>query len=240
MFDKLSVKRKDSPTLKSVKDVNDSKKSQKTVNLILASSVLVLAFMVATEDTVAVVTPPQFSEELRVSQNQANEHYKVMWAFAGSALAGNINEDNAEFVVDQLGRMFSPYLKDAILPSIEREAQIVAARKAEQTFKIEDAIYEPKNDIVFVWGHKELEVDKSDKPSSQRWTYEFRIEPFTGRPAITHFDSYPGPPKSKSPDYKVEYNPIISQEIKQAMESTNPDAPVKKENTTNSGEDTNE
>lgn len=240
MLKKLSGKRKDSPTLKSLQDLNDNKKSQKMVNIILASSVLALTIMVATEDTVAVVTPPHFSEELRVSQNQANEHYKVRWAFAAAALAGNISEKNAGFVVEQLGLMFSPYLKDAILPSIRREAQIVAARKAEQRFTIEDAIYEPKNDVVFIWGHKELKVDKNDKPTSERWTYEFRIEPFSGRPSISHFDSYPGPPKSKSPDYKVEYNPTITQEIQQAMDTTNPDAPVSQTVPTDSGEEDNE
>ena len=220
------MKRKESKVIGSLKEAQETKKTQTIINGVLAASVLGLVMTVAMEDTVAVVTPPQFSEELRVSQNQANEHYKVRWAFAAASLAGNVNDKNAQFVTEQLGLMLSPYLRDAILPTIRRQAQIVAARKAVQRFTIEDAVYEPKNDVVFIWGHRELQINKNDQPSKERWTYEFRIQPFTGRPAITHFDSYPGPPRSKDPKYKVEYNPTIADELQKAMETTNPEAPV--------------
>ncbi|PTC00943.1 hypothetical protein C9975_04785 [Thalassospira xiamenensis] len=221
------MKYKNSKVLASLKDLESIKKIQLMINSALAISVVMLTFMVAIEDTVAVVTPAHFSQELRVSHNQANEHYKVRWAWSAASLAGNINDKNADFVVDELGRMFSPYLKTAILPSIRREVQIVAARKAEQRFAIEDAIYEPQNDVVFIWGYRELRLDNNTTPVKERWTYEFRIEPFTGRPAITHFDSYPGPPRSKNPKYKVEYNPMLPAELEDAIKSTNPEASVK-------------
>lgn len=214
--------KKESRVIKSYDDVKNKANLNMMITAALSMTSLALAFMAFTKTVEVVVVPPNFTEEIRVADNQANEHYKVRWAFATAALAGNITGKNAEFVVEQIGNMLSPYLKEYVLPGLVKEAQIIKVREASQRFTVEDAIYDPERDIVWIWGWKEFIVKGRD-PDRQRWTYEFRIEPFNGRPAITHFDAYPDTPRAKDKTYKVEPQPLLSDDLKQAFETTNPD-----------------
>lgn len=207
-----------SKILKSVDDVKATRNMLIGINTILAVSVLLLGLVAMNQSTEVVVVPPEFDRELVIAGNTANEHYKVRWAFATAAIAGNINPRNVDFVMGQMENMFTPYLREEVLPQIRREAHILRSRDATQRFVIEDAIYDPVKDIVWIYGHRTIQLrnaPRNEVVTPTRWTYEFRVAPFSGRPAITHFDSYRGLPRNREPDYQVETLPKLDSALRE-------------------------
>lgn len=207
-----------SKILKSVDDVKATRTILIGTNSVLAIAVFILALVASSQSTEVVVTPPDFDQELVVAGNTANEHYKVRWAFATAAIAGNLTPRNIDFVLGQMDNMFTPFLREEVLPQIRREAHILRARDATQRFVIEDAIYDPVKDIVWIYGHRTIQLrsaQRNETPNQQRWTYEFRIAPFSGRPAVTHFDSYSGLPRNREPNYEIEPNPVLDSALRE-------------------------
>lgn len=213
------MKRSESKILKSVSEI----KTNQTKNTIIQYGLLaiagVLACALAFKDTEVIATPPNFTQPLVVAGNVANKEYKLRWAVAAASIAGNLSKDNADFVLNQLDSMLSPYLRQQILPSLKKEVQILIARDAEQTFVIKDAIYDPVKDLVWIWGDRtiKLKATANNINLPQRWTYEFRVKPFSERAAITHFNSYKGLPKNRDVEYLVEENPMLTAELKKVI-----------------------
>lgn len=216
------MKKKDSKIFQSVDDIKSTRRLLLGLIMLLTIAIVILAAAVVGKDTKIVVVPPEFNRELVISSNTANEHYKVRWAFASAAIAGNLSRRNVDFSLEQLNNMFTPYLRENVLPQIKREAHILKARDAKQSFVIEDAIYDPVKDLVWIYGTRTVDVRGNNSQNlavPQRWTYEFRIAPFSGRPAITHFNSYKGLPKNRDVEYQIEPNPLLSEEIEEAVAS---------------------
>lgn len=212
-----------SKVLASLDDINNRSFVTQVSLILLSMTVLVMSLNLIFEDRETVVAPPDYSEELIISGNKANKHYKLMWGYAIASWVGNITSRNADVVVEMVERMFSPYLQQHFLPVLKNDAIIIKARDAESTFRIEGGEYEPLNDVVFIWGKRKLKIPGSGgKEPEQRWTYEYRIGTLSGRPVISYYDAYQGLPKIKQSDYKADYLPIYPAEMKKAMASTNP------------------
>jgi hypothetical protein len=120
-------------------------------------------------------------------------------------------------------KMLSPFLQSNLEEGLRNEAQILKIRKASQTFVIEDMMYEPKNNLVWVWGTKTLKVHTGTE-KKERFTYEFRIEANNGVPRITHYDAYAGIPKQKNnEEYTVDTSPFLTDALEKAKTGTDPD-----------------
>ena len=211
------MKKADSLVGKSMSDYVAAKKFNMTLHFTLAATALVLAISLATKSTEVVVMPPTYSDTVVIEGNRANEHYMLQHAMGIASMVGNINERNVNFVVKTLLDMLSPFLRSSLEDGLNKEVQILKLRKASQQFVIEDMMYEPKNNLVWVWGTKTLTV-KSGSKQEERWTYEFRIEPRNGAPKITHFDNYPGTPKQKNNDeYTVDNSPYLNAALDKVM-----------------------
>ncbi|MBH0061750.1 hypothetical protein I6E85_11340 [Pseudoalteromonas sp. NZS71] len=213
------MKRSESKVLKSVSEIQTNQTKDTIIKYGLLAIAGVLACALAFKDTEVIATPPNFTQPLVVAGNVANKEYKLRWAVAAASIAGNLSKDNADFVLNQLDSMLSPYLRQQILPSLKKEVQILIARDAEQTFVIKDAIYDPVKDLVWIWGDRtiKLKATANNINLPQRWTYEFRIKPFSERAAITHFNSYKGLPKNRDVEYLVEENPMLTAELKKVI-----------------------
>jgi len=213
------MKRSESKVLKSVSEIQTNQTKDTIIKYGLLAIAGVLACALAFKDTEVIATPPNFTQPLVVAGNVANKEYKLRWAVAAASIAGNLSKDNADFVLNQLDSMLSPYLRQQILPSLKKEVQILIARDAEQTFVIKDAIYDPVKDLVWIWGDRtiKLKATANNINLPQKWTYEFRIKPFSERAAITHFNSYKGLPKNRDVEYLVEENPMLTAELKKVI-----------------------
>lgn len=213
------MKKKDSKVLKSINDIKINTTHNKIIQYGLLGIVGLLSASIALKDTEVIATPPNFEKPLVVAGNVANKEYKLRWAFATASIAGNISKQNADFVLNQLDHMLSPYLKQKIMPALKQEVQILIARNAEQNFVIQDAIYDSKKDLVWIWGNRTIKIKGASNTTNlpQRWTYEFRVKPFAERAAITHFNSYKGLPKNRNVEYMVEENPMLNTELQQVV-----------------------
>ncbi|MFT2536191.1 pilus assembly protein, partial [Escherichia coli] len=78
------------------------------------------------------------------------------------------------------------------------QINIMQARGVEQTFKPNDIYFDPKNDMVYVWGTKTTRlVNVPDKTESSKWTYEWVLGMKNGRPRIAYVNQYSGTPNIK-------------------------------------------
>lgn len=211
------MKKAESLIAMSMSDFEQSKKYNRMVIGGLTAICACLTFMLTTKETEVIVTPASYDQEIRIKGNRANEHYMTRHAFGVASMIGNISERNAPFVMNTMLGMMSPFLRSQLEDGLLKELQILKIRKAHQTFVIEDMMYEPKNNLVWVWGTKTLSV-KSGSKAEERWTYEFRIEPRNGSPVITHFDSYAGIPKQKNKDeYTVDNSPYLNDALDKVL-----------------------
>lgn len=213
------MKKSESKVLKSIAEIKSISSHNKIVQYSLLGIVGLLSMTLAFKDTEVIAVPPNFNNPLVVAGNVANKEYKIRWAFSAAAIAGNISKQNADFVLGQLDGMLTPYLRQRIMPALKKEVQVLVARDAEQNFVIKDAIYDPEKDLVWIWGDRTIQIKgKSNKNVlPQRWTYEFRIEPFSERAAITHFNSYKGLPRNRDVEYLVEENPTLNAELQNVV-----------------------
>lgn len=205
----------------SYKDLQNAKRTYQLAIGSLSVAVLILTILVSTKNTEVVVMPPDYYEPVVVNGNYANQAYAAGHAMMVANLMGNVNERNIEFVTGVVLRMLSPHLHAELYQAFQTETQVLKNRRARQSFYIEDVMFEPRNNIVFVWGTKRTSL-VGQSEISERFTYEFKIEPKNGMPKITHFDAYPGIPNVRDPKRVVELKPYLTRDLKLAslMSST--------------------
>lgn len=172
--------------------------------LLRTNSVAILviaAFVVKTQfftDPVTIVQPPNMTEEVKVVGNKASESYKTQWALFYSTLIGNINPTNISFVTTSILDALSPELQARTRESLQQQTNIMQARGVEQSFKPNDMYYDPKNDMVYVWGTKSTRlINVPDKSESSKWTFEWVLGMKNGRPRIAYVNQYAGTPNIK-------------------------------------------
>lgn len=202
-------------TAQSYQDLQNAKKAYRLAIGSLSVAVLILTVMVASKKTEVVVMPPDYYEPIIVNGNYANQSYAASHAMNIANLMGNVNERNIDFVTETVIRMLSPHLRTQLVQAFQTEVQILKNRRARQSFYVEDVMFDPKNNIVFVWGNKRTSMI-GQAEITERFTYEMRIQPSNGMPKITHFDAYPGIPKSRDPNRVVEIQPYLTRELKLA------------------------
>jgi len=219
------MKKKDSLIGKSLTDFNNSKTTNRITITALSIAVAFLAWQNTKTHTETIVVPHEFTEEIRVSHNQANEHFKIRWAWSVASLLGNSNHRNAEFVVQNVRQLLSPYLRSELSEMLLQEARMLQVRGVRQSFVIEDAIYDPVKDLVWVIGQRTISAG-SRSQNSNRWTYELRIQSRNGRPYITHLNTYEGAPRVND-EYEVTPNPFLSDDLQRAINQTRPGDPIR-------------
>lgn len=215
-------------TSQSYQDMQQAKRTYRLAIGCLSVAVLILVMMVSSKKTEIIVMPPDYYEPIIVNGKYANQAYSAGHAMTVANLMGNVNERNVDFVTDVVLRMLSPHLRSQLYQSFQTEVQILKNRRARQSFYIEDVMFEPRNNIVWVWGNKRTSLI-GQQEVTERFTYEFRIEPQNGMPKITHFDSYTGIPKARDPNLIIEAQPYLTRELKLAALLSSDDVQYKQE-----------
>ncbi|WP_076415073.1 TraE/TraK family type IV conjugative transfer system protein [Shewanella sp. UCD-KL12] len=166
-------------------------------NLALSLSILVFAFKFATFEPGAVAIPnAPLTDPIEVRGSWANSSFKQGHAIAFAELIGNISKTNIKFVKQRFLASSTPHLRDQFEEEIERQVSIISARKLKQKFTIEDIYFDEYQDVVWVWGNREITIP-NQKPLNKIWTYEFRIGVHGGMPKISYFKQYPGKPNTR-------------------------------------------
>lgn len=209
-------------TALSFQDLEKSKKYYRISLAALSCTILVLVILLSGKTQEIVVTPPSYYEPLVVNGRFANEAYSAGHALAIANMMGNVNERNIDFVTDNILRMLSPHLRAELFQAFQNEVQLLKNRRARQSFYVEDVMFEPRNNVIWVWGYKRTSAVGTQE-ISERYTYELRIEPNYGMPKITHFDSYAGMPKSKDPNLAIDPKPYLTRDLELVKLMANPD-----------------
>jgi len=164
-------------------------------NIIMALTVLLLAYKVFTQKPIAIVTPPTFTEEFTIQGNKVSDQYKISWAVFVANTIGNTNQRNIEFNKQVVATMLSPNLQENLANGMNRAAELMKTRKITQNYTIQDAVYDPNNDIVYVWGKKMVTAMRQD-PITTNWTFELKVEARQGQPRVSYIKQYSGTPKN--------------------------------------------
>lgn len=178
--------------------INRDKSLLRNNTIALSVIGLLVIKLIFFNNPVTIVTPPNMNEQIQVVGNKASESYKTQWALFFSTLLGNINPTNIQFVTDYILEALSSELQAKTSESLQQQINIMQARGVEQTFKPNDIYYDPKNDMVYVWGIKTTRlVNVPDKTESSKWTYEWVLGMKNGRPRIAYVNQYSGTPNIK-------------------------------------------
>lgn len=166
-------------------------------NLLLSAALLIFAIRFFTFEPGAVVLPnAPITDVIEVKGDWANASFKKGHATAFAELIGNISKTNINFVKERILASATPYLREKFQDEIERQVAIINARKLKQRFVIEDIYFDEYQDVVWIWGAREITLP-GQSPMTQTWTYEFRIGVVSGMPKISYFKQYPGKPNTR-------------------------------------------
>jgi conjugal transfer pilus assembly protein TraE len=166
-------------------------------NLILSVALLVFALKFISFEPGAIALPnAPLTEPIEVRGNWASASFKEGHAIAFSELIGNISNTNIKFVKQRFLASSTPYLREQFEEEIERQVSIINARKLKQRFVIEDQYFDEYQDIVWIWGTREITIP-NQPVMKKTWTYEWRIGVSSGMPKISYFQQYPGKPNTR-------------------------------------------
>lgn len=166
-------------------------------NLMLSAALLIFSISFATFEPGAVVLPNSpITEVIEVKGDWANASFKKGHATAFAELIGNISNTNINFVKERFLASSTPYLREQFQDEIDRQISIINARRLKQRFVIEDIYYDEYQDVVWIWGAREITLP-GQSPMTQTWTYEFRIGVSSGMPKISYFKQYSGKPNTR-------------------------------------------
>lgn len=178
--------------------INRSSKIIRTNTLAVVIIAILVGKILFFTSPITIVTPPNMTEEITIVGNKASESYKTQWALYYSTMIGNINPTNIKFVLDSVLDALSPELQAKTGEALQSQINIMQARGVDQTFRANDIYYDPKNDMIYVWGTKTTKlVNVPDKSESSKWTYEWVLGMKNGRPRIAYVNQYAGTPNIK-------------------------------------------
>ncbi|MGI2115597.1 TraE/TraK family type IV conjugative transfer system protein (plasmid) [Shewanella sp. HL-SH4] len=166
-------------------------------NILLSVALLIFALKFLNFEPGAIALPnAPLTEPIEVRGSWANSSFKEGHAIAFSELIGNISNTNIKFVKQRFLASATPYLRDQFEEEIERQVSIINARKLKQRFVIEDLHFDEFQDIVWIWGTREITLP-NQPVLKKTWTYEWRIGVSGGMPKISYFQQYPGKPNTR-------------------------------------------
>lgn len=197
------MKKKDSMVGAAYSDLINTRKTMMIVIAAQSISLCVLVFLLLTTNQKTIVVPSEITNEITITEGEANRSYQTAFAWPIAELVGNVGPRNIDFVVKSLENMLSPALKSTLIPAIKQETKLLKLREISQDFIVRDMIWSGKRDLVYVWGDKVTRAENSNKPERELYTYEIRVKPVNGRPRVVHFKGYKGSP-TKDPEQQTQ------------------------------------
>lgn len=164
-------------------------------NVLLVIAIIVVATTLSGRETqVRMIPPIMTTEEMRVSENSANQAYSETWAVWAANLIGNVSLENIEETLAMLSRVMTGTLQAELRESIRASVENMRIHGFRLSFKMNDVLYDPTTETVWVTGVL-TEHPLRGEPSDERFTYEMRWTMNFGLPRMTHFRTYEGRPQ---------------------------------------------
>lgn len=162
-------------------------------NLVLVIVVLLLGINAASKKERIVLIPSHLTESAEVAYKQASESYKKPFALSTSLLIGNVNANNAKWVAEQLGGVFSADLYRGLRNKVLEEAEYLRTSGKSYMFVPGKIMFEEETNKFFVTG-EQTRTSVNNNATKVEVTYEYEIIITNGLPKIIHYDRYEGGP----------------------------------------------
>lgn len=190
-------------------------------NLLLSIGVLLFAIRFITFEPGAIALPnAPLTDVIEVKGDWANSGFKKGHATAFSELIGNVSNANINLVKERFLAASTPNLRDQFQDEIDRQISIINARKLKQKFTFEDIYFDEYQDVVWVWGQREITIP-NQTPMKKTWTYEYRIGVSAGMPKISYFKQYPGKPNTRQRKVpSADSIPELTEEMRDGLEAS--------------------
>ncbi|NNH79203.1 hypothetical protein HLH17_16420 [Acinetobacter sp. ANC 5380] len=160
-------------------------------SMILAVTVLVQSYGLANKRERIVITPPTIDQAYQVQWDSANTEYYQSFAVIISGVIGHTNNQNIENSIKTLNQFLSPSLQRQMAESLRALVLNLPKQNFTSWFTPKEVSYERKTGKIFVSGFLNSSLTGS-QIQSQPVVYEYVIKMQSGKPVVTHFDSYAG------------------------------------------------
>lgn len=160
-------------------------------SVILGVTVLVQSYGLANKRERIVIVPPTIDQSYQVQWDSANTEYYQSFAVIISGIIGQTNNQNIENSIKTLNQFLSPTLQRQMAESLRALVINLPKQNFSSWFTPKEVSYERKTGKIFISGALNSSLTGS-QIQSQPVVYEYVIKMQSGKPIVTHFDSYLG------------------------------------------------
>jgi len=172
-------------------------KLQRTINLLLAVSVVLLAVVVLNQNKIVVIQPEPLGQEAWVTKESASQSYHEAWGLHLAQLTGNITATNVDFLIERLKPMLAPNIYNEVSDILAIQRQAIIEDRITYRFEPKEISFEESTGKVFVFGTSFVKGAENTESSVNR-TYEYRLKIEQYAPLIVDLNSYEGRPRTQT------------------------------------------
>lgn len=160
-------------------------------NVILASTVLVQSWGLASKRERIILAPPTIDQVYQIQYDSANTAYYESFAVIIAGIIGQTSPQNVENTIKTLNQFFAPALQRQMSESLSSLVGKLPKNSFSSWFVPRETSYEKQTGKLFVVGHLNSSLTGANV-QSKPVIYEFIIKMQSGKPVVTFFDSYEG------------------------------------------------
>lgn len=170
----------------------EENKMSRYILMVLAVSNILLAILAFGRDQTVVMVPPNLSEKVEISENQASSGLKESWGTYVAMMMGNVTPRNAAYLTELIGKIVAPNIYKDFLQSITEQTKLIEDEQLTLQFTPNQVFYLPDKDVVVVSGEFSMRGMRAVEKRMIR-TYEIGIGIRNYRAQINAFTVYEGP-----------------------------------------------
>ncbi|WP_427501819.1 TraE/TraK family type IV conjugative transfer system protein (plasmid) [Methylomonas sp. MED-D] len=157
---------------------------------------VVTAFAALRTERTVIMIPPNLTEKVEISRQDASAKTFEAWGLFLAQLLGNVTPNTLDFVADSVSPLLSSQIHRETVNAMHDQINALKIDKISTTFTPNQVYYEQDTHKVFVTGQLTTK-GPNDKPEVAYRTYEFQIAIVNYNPVVTDLNVYQGEPKTK-------------------------------------------
>lgn len=157
---------------------------------------VVTAFAALRTERTVIMIPPNLTEKVEISRQDASAKTFEAWGLFLAQLLGNVTPNTLDFVADSVSPLLSSQIHRETVNAMHDQINALKIDKISTTFTPNQVYYEQDTNKVFVTGQLTTK-GPNDKPEAAYRTYEFQIAIVNYNPVVTDLNVYQGEPRTK-------------------------------------------
>lgn len=176
-------------------EVNDKLSGRFSASLFVCamlSVLVVLQQIYIMEREEVVIDRPMFNDdkELRYVRDKVTESVALTWAYNAVMIYGNISPESYSFAKTMSNSLLGSNVAEALDTSHKRQVLEMDRQKVSIRFIPEEAVYDPKTNVVTISGIRRVEKlsrrlsEEDRKPMDEKYRYQLTIAVMGFRPYV--------------------------------------------------------